>query len=203
MTHIFNLVDDNEVTEKISIDELYEKKRQSDLVTVGYFNKVLTRIHNKIKLTSRNNKNMQFTTFVVPEIMIGVPTSQYNCGECTAYLMGKLDENGFKVKYTHPNLLFISWAHWVPDYVRTEIKKQTGKSVDGHGNFNGKSKNSVGIDDHDDDPNMSIFNSGKLNAAKKKDKEKEKDFKPINSYSPSGKLVYNEDLLNKLNTKMN
>ena len=46
MTNIFNLVDDNEVTEKFSIDELYEKKRQSDLVTVSC-NKVLTRIHNR------------------------------------------------------------------------------------------------------------------------------------------------------------
>ena len=69
---------------------------------------------------------MQFTTFVVPEIMIEFQP-QYNCGECTAYLMGKLDENGFRVKYTHPNLLFISWAHWVPDYVRTEIKNRLKK----------------------------------------------------------------------------
>jgi len=133
--------------------------------------------------------------------MIGIPTSQYNCGECTAYLMEKLKENGFLVKYTHPNLLFISWAHWIPDYVRTEIKKKTGTMVDGHGNINNKNKNN-NYEEEDDDPNMSIFNSVKLNS-KKKEKEKEKDFKSINSYVPSGNLVYNEDLLNKLNKKMN
>ena len=198
MTHIFNLADDDDLTEKISLDDLYEKKRQSDLVTVNIYNKILTRIHTRIKLTSRTSKNSQFTTFVVPEMMIGIPTSQYNGGECTAYLMEKLKENGFMVKYTHPNLLFISWAHWIPDYVRTEIKKKTGTAVDGHGNINSKKKGNRLEDE--DDPTMSIFNSGRMN--KKKDKDKEKDFKSINSYVPSGNLVYNEDLLNKLNTKM-
>ena len=202
MTHIFNLVDNDNVSEKISLDELYEKKHQSDLVTLNIFNRILTRIHTRIKSTSRTDKNCQFTTFIVPEVMIGIPTSQYNCGECTAYLMEKLKENGFLVKYTHPNLLFISWAHWIPDYVRTEIKKKTGTMVDGHGNINNKNKNNNY--EEDDDPNMSIFNSVKLNSKKKeKEKEKEKDFKSINSYVPSGNLVYNEDLLNKLNRKMN
>ena len=199
MTHIFNLADDDEVTEKISIDELYEKKRQSDLVTVGIYNKILTRIHTRIKMTSRTSKNSQFTTFIVPEVMIGIPTSQYDPGECTGYIMEKLRENGFLVKYTHPNLLFISWAHWVPDYVRSEIKKKTGTTVDGTGKINTKNKNSVLEDE--EDPNMSIFNNGRLN--KKKEKEKEKDYKSINSYTPSGNLVYNEDMLNRLNNKMN
>ena len=67
MTHIFNLADDDDLTEKISLDDLYEKKRQSDLVTVNIYNKILTRIHTRIKLTSRTSKNSQFTTFVVPE----------------------------------------------------------------------------------------------------------------------------------------
>jgi hypothetical protein len=30
-----------------------------------------------------------------------------------------------------------------------------------------------------------------------------KKYTPINSYKPSGKLVYSEDLLNKIETKMN
>ena len=150
-------------------------------------------------MTSRTSKNSQFTTFIVPEVMIGIPTSQYDPGECTGYIMEKLRENGFLVKYTHPNLLFISWAHWVPDYVRSEIKKKTGTTVDGTGKINTKNKNSVLEDE--EDPNMSIFNNGRLN--KKKEKEKEKDYKSINSYTPSGNLVYNEDMLNRLNNKMN
>ena len=40
------------------------------------------------------------------------------------YLIDKLQENKFNVKYIHPNTLFISWIHWVPQYVRTEIKNK-------------------------------------------------------------------------------
>ena len=54
--------------------------------------------------------------------MIGIP--KYNNADCIAYLINKLKKNGFIVKYTHPNMLFISWKNWIPDYVRQEIKKQ-------------------------------------------------------------------------------
>ena len=38
--------------------------------------------------------------------------------------MDKLTENGFIVKYTHPNLIFISWQHYIPYYERQEYKKK-------------------------------------------------------------------------------
>ena len=57
-------------------------------------------------------------------MMIGVP--KYDSDSCIAYVIDKLQENGFKIRYTHPNMLFISWQHWVPEYVRSEIKKKTG-----------------------------------------------------------------------------
>jgi len=52
---------------------------------------------------------------------------------CRKYFFDKLQENNFIVRYIHPNLLFISWNHWVPSYVRNEIKKKTGIVVDGNG----------------------------------------------------------------------
>ena len=66
-------------------------------------------------------------------MMIGVP--KFDQSICISYIIDKLETNGFRVRYTHPNLLFISWKHWVPDYVRTEIKKKTGVNIDGHGNI--------------------------------------------------------------------
>ena len=44
-------------------------------------------------------------------------------------------ENGFLVKYTYPNLLFISWRHYIPSYKRIEIKKRYGFKIDGFGNL--------------------------------------------------------------------
>ena len=33
----------------------------------------------------------------------------YNLAECVEYLVRMLSDNGFKVAYTHPNLLLITW----------------------------------------------------------------------------------------------
>ena len=133
MSNIFTLGDIDNFNEKIDLDELYEKKREHDLGKLDTFNKLLNRIHTKIKMTSRQRIDEQFCWFVVPEMMLGVP--RYNHVDCVAYLVDKLQENGFYVKYTHPNLLLISWKHWIPGYVRTEIKKKTNISIDGYGNI--------------------------------------------------------------------
>ena len=108
------------------MDELYTKKQQQDLNVLNNYNKILVRIHNKIKYVSKQLINDQCCWYVVPEMMLGIP--KYNHKDCTAYVIQKLRENGFIVRYTHPNLLFICWKHWVPTYVRNEIKKQTGQS---------------------------------------------------------------------------
>ena len=122
MTHIFNLGELDDFNEKINLDDLYEKKRDHDMSKLNIFNKLLGRIHSKIKLTSRQKHDEQFCWFVVPEMMIGVP--KYDQGAAIAYIMDKLTNNGFVTKYIHPNLIFISWKHWIPAYVRTEIKKK-------------------------------------------------------------------------------
>jgi hypothetical protein len=134
MSNIFTLgdIDNDNFAEQIDLDELYDKKREHDLSKLEIFNKLLNRIHTKIKMTSRQRIDEQFCWFVVPEMMIGI--TRYNHAECVAYLVDKLQSNGFYVKYTHPNLLLISWKHWIPGYVRSEIKKKMNVSIDGYGN---------------------------------------------------------------------
>ena len=131
MANIFTLENINDFTEKINIDELYEKKHQYDLQKLELFNKILNRIHVRIKTTSKQKIDEQFCWYVVPEIIIGVP--KYDQGACIAYLMDKLKGNGFIVRYIHPNTLFIGWKHWVPSYVRSELKKKTGIVIDEYG----------------------------------------------------------------------
>ena len=196
MTTIFNLHDEDQ-EEKINIDDLYESKKKRDLETLQLFQKILGRIHQRIKTASRQKGNEQFCTYLVPEVMIGVP--RYDHGECVAYLVSKLHDNGFNVKYVHPNLLFIAWNHWIPSYVRTEIKKKTGMIVDGKGNINDKGRTKEILTDNPLD-NM-ILEMGQDN--KNKGQNKEKDYKSINSYKPVGNLVYNQDMFRKLNDKLN
>ena len=55
MANIFTLENISDFSEKLNIDELYEKKRQYDLNKLALFNKILNRIHVRIKATSKQN----------------------------------------------------------------------------------------------------------------------------------------------------
>ena len=202
MTNIFTLENIEDFSEKLNIDELYEKKRQHDLNKLSLFNKILNRIHVRIRTTSRQRLDEQFCWFVVPEIIIGVP--RYDQGACIAYIIDKLKINGFVVRYIHPNMLFISWMHFVPSYVRTELKKKTGIVVDEFGkkiDENGEESDGSmkSITNVPTDPNDYILNSKNLDQNNKIKLKKE--YTPINSYKPSGSLIYDDALLNKIEDK--
>jgi hypothetical protein len=200
MANIFTLENIDNFSEKISIDELYEKKRQQDLTTLALFNKILNRIHVKIKLASRQKVDEQFCWYIVPETMIGVP--KYDQASCIAYIIDKLKTNGFNVRYIHPNLLFISWLHWIPSYVRTELKKKTGIVINEYGQRIEEEDNEDGskaiTNTEPSDPNEFMLNRQDPN---QKGKVPKKEYTPINSYKPSGNLVYDTDLLDKLEDK--
>ena len=196
MANIFTLENIEDFSEKLNIDDLYEKKRQYDLGKLALYNKILNRIHVKIKTTSRQKIDEQFCWFVVPEIIIGVP--KFDQGACIAYLVDKLLTNGFAVRYIHPNTLFICWQQWVPSYVRSELKKKTGIVIDEFGKK---------IQEEQDDQNKltldfssssSIPSNGQpTTASKSKDKNANNSkYTPIKSYKPTGSLVYDEELLN-------
>jgi hypothetical protein len=200
MANIFTLENIENFSEKINIDDLYEKKRQYDLNQMHLFNKLLNRVHVRIKTTSRQKIDEHFCWFIVPEIMIGVP--KYDQAACIAYLIDKLKNNGFNVKYIHPNTLFISWIHWVPDYVRTELKNKTGIIVNEYGvrQDDGNNEHRL-IQDSRDQPVFAL-NLKPADILQQKEKQPKKDYTPIKSYKPSGSLVYNDALLSKMNDKL-
>lgn len=188
MAGIFDLTEGDEQPEKISIDELYETKQKRDLRVLNTFKIILSRIHNKIKITARQQIDQQFCWFIVPEIMLGVPN--YNNQDCIIYIIKQLQDNGFLVKYTHPNLLLISWMHWVPDYVRQELKKKTGVEIDGMGNY-------IKQGEVQKDLTSLPF----IENEKKEEKEPEREYRDIKSYNPKGGLVYKESLLKDLQNR--
>ena len=204
MANIFTIENIENFSEKLNIDELYETKRQQDLNKLALFNKILNRIHVRIKTTSRQRVNDNFCWFLVPEVIIGVP--KYDQAACIAYLIDRLKTNGFNVRYIHPNTLFISWLHWVPSYVRTELKNKTGIIINEYG---------VKINDNDEDvnngnngqildvknPNDYIMNLKNQDQNKNGKQQQKKEYTPIRSYKPSGNLVYDDELLSKIENK--
>lgn len=161
----------------LNIDELYEKKKEVDINRVNIYNKLLLKIHNKIKLSSRQRVDNEFCYYVMPEILIGYPN--YNFQECLMYVLSCLEDDGFLTKYVHPNLILISWRHWIPQYVRDEIKKKSGKTVDKFGN----------------EIETSSVNDKKYErkVTFKEDKSKKESFNK--EFKPSGKFIYGNDVL--------
>jgi hypothetical protein len=207
--------EDVENVRKINLDELYDTKKEKDLQKLQVFNRILNRIHTKIKMTSRQKINSNFCWYVVPEVMLGVVN--YDRVMCISYIVAKLEENDFQVRYTHPNLIFISWGHYIPTYVRTEFKKKTGISIDEHGNK--KEEGNENSEEGGGGGIRLITNSGggenanidhtlltrnKTSAASTTNPNLvKKEYKPINSYKPTGNLVYSNDFLKKIDERMN
>lgn len=182
---------EKDMTQKVDIDDLFEKHQQRDLKQLSIYNKLLNRIHKRIKHVSRAMKRETHIFYNVPEYIFG--ESVYNNRDCTGYLVANLEKNGFNVRYIHPNTLLISWKHWVPSYVRNEIKKKTGVAMDEKGNIISQ-KEPI-----ERDMNEDLFIN--LNEIETKE-EKKKEFSDISDYKPSGKLVYNPEILEKIERRV-
>jgi hypothetical protein len=180
---------DEEAQQKINIDDLYEKKHQRDLKQLGIFNKILNRIHKRIQITGRNKRVDRHIWFTVPEYIFGEPN--YDQGECIGFLVSKLEENGFFIKYMHPNTLFVSWENWIPSYTRNEIKKKLGVVLDEKGNVLEKIGDEE-IESHD--PQVRLMQA----TAKKEQRQ----FTPIGQYKPTGNMVYNPEFFEKLEKRV-
>ena len=199
MANIFTLDNIQDFSEKLNIDELYEKKRQHDLNQLALFNKILNRVHVTIKTASRQKIDFQSCWYLIPETIIGVP--KYDQAACIAYVIDKLKTNGFNVRYIHPNTLFISWNHFIPSYVRSELKKKTGILINEFGQKieENTDEENTSIKLISNDPNEILLNNKQDQNVNPKLQKKE--YTPIQSYKPSGNLIYDDDLLNKISNK--
>lgn len=188
-------VDEDDKNKRINIDELYEKDKRRDLKQLSIFTKILNRIHKRIMTTNKMRRNDKHIWFAIPEFIFGEPI--YDKGDCIAYVVTKLQENGFFIKYMHPNTLFISWENWVPTYTRNEIKKKTGIILDEQGNVVDR------LDEGKETPediNAGLFNGNR--PIVEPTNKTAKQFTPIDQYKPTGNLVYNKEIFDKLEKKV-
>ena len=95
----------------------------------------------------------------------------------------------------HIQIYYLFLKHWIPSYVRNEIKKKTGVVIDGYGNKISKNNDEInsGVPEN---PNDLLQ---KRPAIKQK---KDQDYKNIDAYKPAGKLIYNDDLIKTINRKI-
>ena len=202
----FLFVEDDETTGKVNIDDLFEKNQRRDQKQLSIFNKILNRIHKRITLTGRNKHVDKHIWFTIPEYIFGEPV--YDKNDCIAYIITKLEANGFFIKYMHPNTIFVSWEKWVPSYVRQELKKRTGMVINEKGEV--VSRKTDSNSDQPEDMNSGIFNekngihgsSGAGSAPGAKGLGHGKQYNPIGSYKPTGNLVYNPEIFEKIEKRL-
>ena len=95
---------------------LFEKRMARDSAKLRSYNQLLGQIHARIKHTSQLPGNPNYVIYTVPPFILGLPSMDLQ--DCIIYLVHILRTNGFEVRFTYPNLLYISWKHYEQEYMR-------------------------------------------------------------------------------------
>lgn len=96
--------------------QLFEKRAQRDRAKLRAYNEILGQIHNRIYSVSQLPGNTNSLVYTVPPFILGMPALDLQ--DCIVYLVSMLRNSGFEIKYTYPNLLYISWKHYEAQYNR-------------------------------------------------------------------------------------
>lgn len=94
--------------------ELFDKRRQRDNSRLKAYNKVLEQIYVRIRSNSRMGAD-PWIIYTVPPFILGLP--RLDMEDCIVYLVYVLRQQAYEVRYTYPNLLYISWKHHERDYI--------------------------------------------------------------------------------------
>jgi hypothetical protein len=105
-------------TPLLNIRELYGRRQTRDASRLTAYNSLLQQIHHRIKVSSQLPTHPTSLTFTVPPFILGLP--KLDLEDCVVYLVYQLRTSGFEVKYTYPNMLYISWAHHEHEYLINE-----------------------------------------------------------------------------------
>jgi hypothetical protein len=94
--------------------ELFEKRRERDGAKLKSYNKILEQIYSRIRASSREGAD-PWIIYTIPPFIIGLP--KLDLEDCVVYIVYILRNQGYEVRYTYPNLLYISWKHHEKDYI--------------------------------------------------------------------------------------
>lgn len=100
---------------KLNPNELYERRVRRDQSRLRAYNQVLEQIHGRIYSASQLQGHPAYIMYTVPPFIFGLP--KLDLEDLIVYLVYQLRQSGFEVRYTYPNLLYISWKHHEKEYL--------------------------------------------------------------------------------------
>jgi len=104
-----------EETPHLDPSQLYEKRKTKDIYRLKTYNKILDQIYHRILVTSRLPNSSCSVLFETPCFIFGLP--KIDLEDCITYLVYQLRHAKYDVRYTYPNLLYISWLHHEKSYI--------------------------------------------------------------------------------------
>jgi len=99
---------------KLQPQHLFEKREKRDKARLRAYNQLLEQIQHRIYTTSQLPGNPSYLIYSVPPFILGLPS--LDSQDCIVYLVFQLRTNGFEVRFTYPNLLYISWGNYEKEY---------------------------------------------------------------------------------------
>jgi hypothetical protein len=94
--------------------DLFEKRKQRDGARLKAYNTILEQIYTRIRTASRSGEQ-SWLIFQLPPVILGMP--KLDLEDVTVYLVYMLRQQQYEVRYTYPNLLYISWKHHERNYI--------------------------------------------------------------------------------------
>ena len=178
----------------VNIDSLHREQQEKLERKKAIFVKILQDCHNKIKLTAKNSKSATECFYPVPKYKFGVPL--YDMRGCILFLTKSLVNNGFDVWYTHPNLLLISWKG------KTNQNTITYPVQPPSITFNNQPQTLTQTQPQQQPINTSPLTEFKSINLNTDNSNNNNNFKSIDSYKPSNKLVYDTKTISNIDTKL-
>lgn len=98
--------------------QLFERRVARDSARLRAYEHVYKQIEIRIRTTAELPSNPNYVLYTVPPFILGLPAMDMQ--DCVVYIVHKLRTSGFMVRFTYPNLLYISWQHYEQEYMRDQ-----------------------------------------------------------------------------------
>lgn len=102
-------------TPQLDPSELYDKRKTKDAGRLRAYNKILEQIYHRIRTLSKLPNSQCFLLYTVPPFIFGLP--KLDLEDCIVYLIYQLRHASYEVRFTPPNMIYISWLHHEKSYL--------------------------------------------------------------------------------------
>jgi hypothetical protein len=94
---------------QLSAASLFDARLKKDQARHRAYNQILEQALQKVAHSASQPTQPTYVYYNVPPFVLGLPALDLK--DCVVYIVHQLREQGYEVRFTYPNLLWISWAH--------------------------------------------------------------------------------------------